>query len=102
MEGVVFSLGDRGTWRRTGECCRCGECCKGGDPSPGDARFTEEELAGRQFDGECPLLRLADGRHGCAGHGEHPFYLAGCIDHPRCPDEMALTPSCSYVFERLA
>lgn len=95
----VFDLGDRGVWRRTGECSRCGECCLGPDPSPANPLFdgTEE----RELDGRCPLLRRDGDRYACAGHGRHPFHLAGCADHPRCPDETALTPSCSYEFERL-
>lgn len=94
------STGER--WRRLGECIRCGECCKGTDPSIKNPQFTDEERAARQFCDLCPLLRQgSDDKFSCAGHGEHPYYLSGCQDHPRSPAELELTPSCSFTFERV-
>lgn len=84
-----------GRWLRLGSCSRCGECCKG-DPPP--ELFPGVE---RQIEGHCPLLRFDGERHACAGHQEHPFYFTGCHEHPRCPSDMAQTPSCSYRFVRL-
>lgn len=97
---AVITVGHDGRkWLRSGECNRCGECCLGTDPSIKNPMFTDAERADRQFAQHCPLLRFADGRYGCAGHGAHPFHATGCDTHPREPADLELTPSCSYTFE---
>lgn len=98
---VDFTASDGTVWRRFGACNNCGECCRAGDPvasgKPRDLEwFTEAELADpERVPGVCPLWRR-EGR--CAGHGDHPFYLAGCHLYPQHPDDLKATPSCSYTF----
>lgn len=88
---------------RRGECSHCGECCKP-DPSPGTGLFSLLELADAdRVEGYCPLYRRGeDGTSSCVGHGWHPFYLGGCINHPAQPLDLELTPSCSYSFVETA
>lgn len=101
---VIFSHPD-GVFKRTGDCNHCGECCRAGDPVASGkahhlAMFTPVELADSgRVDGTCPLWR-AEGR--CSGHGTHPFYRSGCHLYPQHPDDLKLTPSCSYRFEKVA
>lgn len=98
---MVFRHAD-GTWRRTGECNGCGECCQFVDPAPHAAgsHFTAaEHIAATEP--SCPLLRREGDRFRCAGHGAHPYYLAGCAAYPTHPRDLVNTPSCSYRFERV-
>lgn len=100
---VLFEHPD-GTFLRTGECNHCGECCRLGDPVASGkphhlAWFTKSELESEDRVADvCPLWR-AEGR--CAGHGDHPFYRAGCHLYPQHPRDLDATPSCSYRFERV-
>lgn len=72
-------------WVRSGECCKCGDCCAG-DPFTGSAQ------------GFCPLSApQADGTRICTGRA-HPYYLAGCVDWPSTPEQIADKPRCSYTF----
>lgn len=68
-----------GRFLRTGHCSHCGECCAG-----------------------CELLELVPGEPSCTVYGQmDTYYGTGCHEHPRCPEDMALTPSCTYRFVRL-
>ena len=98
---IVVNVDEAGVaWRRVGECSRCGECCAP-DPSVGGGYFTAAEKASATVAGFCPLYRHDGERAACAGHGSHPFYLGGCVAHPRLPRDLVATPSCSYRFERV-
>lgn len=92
--------GDGTRWLRAGECTHCGACCMGGDPSILNPQFTDEQRSARTVEEHCPLLRFADGRSACTGHGRHPFYLGGCNTFPTRPEDIADIPQCGYRFER--
>lgn len=86
---------------RDGYCSRCGECCQ---PDPTETvpspLFTAHELADpERVEGYCPMFRWKDGRGFCSGHGWHPYYKAGCHGHPYGPQDLVLTPNCTFRFE---
>lgn len=88
-------------WLRIGECCHCGACCisGGSDPSILNPMFTDSERELRTLEGLCPLLRIDGDGYICLGHGEHEFYMNGCVNFPARPEDSVMYPDCSYSWE---